>query len=82
MQCMSRHADSYSKPGFQCHMQAASVQTFSNKQSFLDEYEMKNIDLGRYSHEGYAFSLPKDNAIIKTMQECLAIPSSFLRPGK
>ena len=29
---------------------------------------MKNIDLGWYSHEGYAFSLLKDNAIIKTVQ--------------
>ena len=29
----------------------------------IDEEE--NIDLGRYSHEGYVFSLSKDNAIIK-----------------
>ena len=28
----------------------------------------KNIDLGWYSHEGYMFSLLKDNAIIKTVQ--------------
>ena len=57
--------DSYSRPGFQCHMQAASILTFINKQPFIDEYETKNIELGRYSHEGYAFSLSKDNAIIK-----------------
>ena len=33
--------DSYSEPGFQCHMQAASVLTFINKQTFIDEDEMK-----------------------------------------
>ena len=29
---------------------------------------MTNINLGWYSHEGYVFSLSKDNAIIKTVQ--------------
>ena len=47
-------------------MQAASVLNFINKQTFIDEYEMKNIDLGWYSHEGYVLSLLKDNAIINT----------------
>ena len=49
-------------------MQAVSVLTFINKQTFIDEYEMKNIDLGWYSHEGYVFLPSKDNAIIKTVQ--------------
>ena len=49
-------------------MQTVSLLTFINKQTFIDEYEMKNIDLGWYSHEGYAFLLLKDNAFIKTVQ--------------
>ena len=49
-------------------MQAASVLTFINKQIFIEEYETININLGQYSHEGYVFSLSKDNAIIKTVQ--------------
>ena len=67
IQCMLTHADSYSKPGFQCHMKPASVLTFINKQTLIDEYETKNIDLGQNSHEGHVFSLLEDNAIIKTV---------------